>query len=348
MSDDRQRQARSFGSVADAYDRGRPTYPSDAASWLATGVVPDDDSPGAQQLSVLELGAGTGKLTRVLHAQGHDVHATEPDEAMLAILRRDLPDVRSSASGAEKIPLGDASVDVVVAAQCFHWFDADAALEEISRVLKPGGHLALVWHRRDERIPWVKKLGRIIGTQDHATDPAAALVSSPLFGEVEEQTFTHWQVVNRRSIVDLVRSRSHVAMMDDAEREATIEALLALYDDYGRGMDGMQLPYRTRCLRSRALPRPRPAPVPRPEPARSTSTDPALDLPALALDPLLQPTVPIARADLAAAGLSRTRSGALRPSRDLLVDSADRMPQVAWRDPLDPGDDTGTLLIDFR
>ena len=263
MSDDRHDQARSFGSVADAYDRGRPTYPADAVSWLATGEVPDDPST-SPQLTVLELGAGTGKLTRTLVAQGHDLHASEPDQAMLEILRRDLPDVPTSLTGAESIPLGDSSVDVVIAAQCFHWFDAEAALAEIARVLKPGGHLSLVWHWRDERIPWVKKLGRIIGTQDHVADPASALVESDLFGDVEEQTFKHWQVVNRRTIVDLVHSRSNVAMMSETERAATIEALLALYDDYGRGMDGMQLPYLTRCFRARVRPlaAPEPAPVP--------------------------------------------------------------------------------------
>ena len=351
MSDDRHDQARSFGSVADAYDRGRPTYPADAVSWLATGEVPDDPST-SPQLTVLELGAGTGKLTRTLVAQGHDLHASEPDQAMLEILRRDLPDVPTSLTGAESIPLGDSSVDVVIAAQCFHWFDAEAALAEIARVLKPGGHLSLVWHWRDERIPWVKKLGRIIGTQDHVADPASALVESDLFGDVEEQTFKHWQVVNRRTIVDLVHSRSNVAMMSETERAATIEALLALYDDYGRGMDGMQLPYLTRCFRSRVLPRRVPAPAPAaastPTGAATsgersrTSTDPALDLPALALDPLVQPTVPLSVSDLVSAGLSR------RPGVDPLADSADRMPRVAFSDHRDPSDDTGMLLIDFR
>ena len=342
MSDDRHDQARSFGSVADAYDRGRPSYGADAVSWLLTGAVPDEGA-GVEQQSVLELGAGTGKLTRTLVEQGHDVHASEPDEAMLAILRRDLPEVRTSLTGAEDIPLNDASVDVVVAAQSFHWFDAEAALDEISRVLKPGGHLALTWHWRDERIPWVKKLGRIIGTQDHVADPAAALVDSDFFGDVAEQTFKHWQVVNRRSIVDLVRSRSNVATMSESERTSTIESLLALYDDYGRGMDGMQLPYLTRCFRSQVLPRPKAAPAP-PEDVvvPRTSTDPALDLPALALDPLTQPTVPISVSDFVAAGLTR------RPGVDPLSDSADRMPRVAFRDHRDPGEDTGMLLIDFR
>lgn len=234
--------AKSFGSVADAYDRGRPTYPRDAAVWLT----------GSEPLRVLELGAGTGKLTEQLVALGHDVHATDPDPAMLAILERNLPGVQSSRAPAEEIPAGDASYDVVVSAQAFHWFDLDKALPEIQRVLRPRGRLSLVWNQRDERIPWVKKLGRIIGTQDQLRDPAASFAESGLFGDVEEEAFRFWQVVDRRSIQDLVRSRSNVAVLSPAEQDAKMAEVLAFYDDYGRGMDGMQLPYAARCFRAQA------------------------------------------------------------------------------------------------
>ena len=295
--------ARSFGGVADAYDRGRPTYPDDAVAWLV----------GAEQATVLELGAGTGKLTERLVAAGHDVHATEPDEAMLAVLQRKLPDVRTSATGAEAIPVQDQSVDVVVAAQCYHWFDPAVALPEIARVLRPGGVFATVWNQRDERIPWVRKLGRVIGTQENSLDdPLAAVAASVEFGDVEAETFKHWQVVDRRSIQDLVRSRSNVAVMDDAQRERTIADLLALYDDYGRGMDGMQLPYRTACFRSVV--------------AERVTTVP---------EPVLEPTVPI----------SLTSSVPPYPSGDdPMVDSAHTLPRVA----AGLGDDGGMLLIDFR
>jgi len=232
--------ARSFGGVADAYDRGRPTYPRDAAVWLT----------GEQPTTVLELGAGTGKLTRQLVGLGHDVHATDPDEAMLAVLRRDLPDVRATVGGAEEIAAPDASYDVVVSAQAFHWFDLDRALPEIARVLKPGGRLALVWNERDERIPWVRKLGRIIGTQEHDTDPTGPVSTCGHFGFVEDATFKHWQGVDRASILDLVLSRSHVAVLDEEGRAAKLDEVRAFYDDYGRGMDGMQLPYVVRCFRA--------------------------------------------------------------------------------------------------
>jgi len=233
-----QEHARSFGSVADAYDRARPGYPEAAARWLI----------GRDAAVVLELGAGTGQLTETLVSLGHDVHATDPDEAMLARLRERVPGVRATVAGAEEIPAADESVDVVVVAQAFHWFDQERALPEIVRVLKPGGHLALVWNDRDERIPWVRRLGAVLGSQEQLREPHEALAGD-LFGEVEEERFTHWQQINRASIVDLALSRSHVAVLDTEAREAKLAEVLAFYDDYGRGMDGMQLPYVAHCYR---------------------------------------------------------------------------------------------------
>ena len=238
--------ARSFGGVVDSYDRGRPSYPREAAAWLA----------GDQPLSVLELGAGTGKLTEQLVALGHDVHATDPDAAMLARLQERLPEVRTSQSAAEEIPAGDRSYDVVVSAQAFHWFDLDRALPEIARVLNAGGHLSLVWNQRDERVPWVRRLGAIIGTQEQLREPAAALQGSKLFDEVEETEFRFRQQIDKRSIKDLVLSRSNIATLPPERREAKLAEVAAFYEEYGRGMDGMQLPYAARCFRSRVLDRP--------------------------------------------------------------------------------------------
>jgi ubiquinone/menaquinone biosynthesis C-methylase UbiE len=233
-------RARSFGSVAEAYDRGRPAYPADAVAWLA----------GGEARVVLELGAGTGKLTRELVDQGHAVFATDPDEAMLAVLRERVPEVSAKVATAEEIPANDRSVDVVVVAQAFHWFDHEVALPEIARVLKPGGHVALVWNSRDERIPWVRRMGAILGRQDLDTSSAERLVHSDLFGFMEEATFKHWQEIDRETILDMARSRSSFAVMDDGERERHLAEVLAFYDDYGRGMDGMRIPYVTRCYRA--------------------------------------------------------------------------------------------------
>jgi SAM-dependent methyltransferase len=249
MDDDAQRQARSFGTVAAAYDRGRPTFPLEAARWLA----------GSEPTTLLELGAGTGKLTTQLVALGHDVHATEPDAAMLAVLREALPDVPTSESPAEEIPLPDRSVDVVVAAQAFHWFDHDRALPEIARVLRPGGHLAIAWNIRDERIPWVRRLGALLGSPGAASEStnfSDVLVRSDLFGFVEEKGFPFWQEVNRHTIVDMAASRSYVATLDEEARAARLAEVRAFYDDFGRGMDGMQLPYRCECYRAKVVDRP--------------------------------------------------------------------------------------------
>ncbi len=258
--------ARSFGGVAKAYERGRPTYPADAVRWML----------GEQPRSVLELGAGTGKLTRVLVAMGHDVHATDPDEAMLAVLEAQVPGVRTTVAGAEEIPLADRTVDAVVAAQAFHWFDLDRALPEIARVLRPGGRVCLVWNQRNEKIPWVRRLGALIGTQEQLRDPAEALIFSELFGFVEDREFSHWQTIDRKTIQDLVLSRSNVAVLDEAGRAAKLAEVLAFYDDFGRGMDGMQLPYVTCCYTAHVLDRPdRPAS----DPDDSSDPRPAGDIP---------------------------------------------------------------------
>src|SRR5262245_57888935 len=142
--DERRGRASSFGEVAEAYERARPGYPDDAVRWLT----------GAEPCDVVDLGAGTGKLTRSLVGLGHRVIAVEPLPGMLEQLRGAVPRATALSGSAEAIPLADASADVVVCAQSFHWFDHETALPEIARVLRPGGRLALVWNTRDDRDPF--------------------------------------------------------------------------------------------------------------------------------------------------------------------------------------------------
>jgi SAM-dependent methyltransferase len=240
------RLSESFGAVAEAYDRGRPSYPADAVAWLLDGDAK----------IVLELGAGTGKLTRQMVDLGHAVFATEKDPAMLAVLERRVPEVSAKVAGAEEIPANDRSVDVVVAAQAFHWFDHDVAIPEMARVLKPGGHVALVWNSFDKRIPWVRKLVEVVGEHSASSGSSQeALADSDLFGEVESERFALWQDVTRDTLVDIIASRSYVASLPEAEREAKLDAVRALYDDYGRGHDGMQLPYVVDCFRAKVIDR---------------------------------------------------------------------------------------------
>jgi SAM-dependent methyltransferase len=232
--------ALSFASVAEAYDRARPSYPAETVEWLV----------GHTRARVVELGAGTGKLTELLVAAGHDVIATDPLSEMLSHLRTRVPEAQAAVATAEQIPVPSRSVDVVVCAQSFHWFDHPTALPEIARVLRPGGKLALVWNARDEGIPWVRKLGALIGSADNREDLAAPAEESADFGWVEKHEFRFWQTLRRDNLFDLIRSRSYVALLGTDERQDLLDRVGALYDDYGRGPDGMQLPYLTRCYRA--------------------------------------------------------------------------------------------------
>lgn len=152
LVDDRGR-ARAFGGVADAYDRARPSYPIQAVRWLL--------EPGC--LDVIDIGAGTGKLTSMLVAEGHRVVAVEPLAPMRAKLTRALPAVRVLAGRAEDIPAADRCADVVVVGQAFHWFDAAPALKEIAHVLRPGGILGLLWNFRDRSQAWMRELAAVAG-----------------------------------------------------------------------------------------------------------------------------------------------------------------------------------------
>lgn len=241
--------ARSFSLVVDSYDRARPSYPAEAAAWLTSGLT---TGPGR----VLELGAGTGKLTEPLTALGHRVLATDPLEPMLRRLAERLPRTSAVLAVAEQIPVATRSMDVVVCGQAFHWFDLDRALPEIARVLRPGGEIALAWILRDERVPWVRRLGTLIDTPAQANDPTNALIGSHYFGYVESQTFRFWHRLDQDTLRDLVRSRSNIALMTEARRHRVLAGVDALYAEYGRGHDGMLMPYQTHCYRAVLRPQP--------------------------------------------------------------------------------------------
>ena len=229
-----------FADVADAYERGRPGYPSEAVLWMA----------GPEPVDVVDLGAGTGKLTRVLVALGHRVTAVEPLDAMRAELQAAIPQAHALAGSAEAMPLPDASADVVASAQAFHWFDHDAALPEIARVLRPGGRIALVWNSRDDSDPWMAQLSAIIGNETiEESDVAPVLDESTLFGTVETARFTFEQHLDREGLLDLVLSRSYLAKLPPPERDPVLDAVGRLYDETTTG-DGVRLAYVTECFRA--------------------------------------------------------------------------------------------------
>jgi ubiquinone/menaquinone biosynthesis C-methylase UbiE len=237
-------RATSFGRVAEAYERARPGYPDDAVRWLA-GETPCD---------VVDLGAGTGKLTRSLVAHGHRVTAIEPLEEMLVQLRNAVPGATAVRGSAETIPLPDGSADVVTCAQAFHWFDQIVALPEIARVLRPGGLIALVWNTRDDDEAWVAELtDTVIGRSEFRAGGVKSVVAnideSGLYGPVGHATFTHEQMLTRDALMELVRSRSQCAVLPEEERGIVLARVGALFDAHAA--DGMlRMPYATECFRA--------------------------------------------------------------------------------------------------
>jgi SAM-dependent methyltransferase len=233
-----------FAEVAGAYERARPGYPEEAVRWLA----------GDEPRDVVDLGAGTGKLTRALVALGHRVTAIEPLPEMLELLPQNAPGAFAILGNAEVIPLPDAHADVVTCGQSFHWFDHPVALPEIARVLRSGGRLALVWNTRDEREPWVARLSKLIGSESTgAGDVQLPIRESGLFGDVEAAEFASEQVLDRETMLDLVLSRSYCAKLPPLERVPILEAVGALYDEVA-GPDGIRLPYVTECYRAELAP----------------------------------------------------------------------------------------------
>jgi SAM-dependent methyltransferase len=239
--------ARGFDRAADAYERGRPGYPEPAVAWLveALGI-----GPGR---AVVDLAAGTGKLTRQLLPSGAGLVAVEPVAGMRARLAASLPGVRVAAGTAEAMPLPDGSADVVVAGQAFHWFDGVRALAEVHRVLRPGGGLGLIWNVRDESVPWVAQLTRII--EPHRGDAPRyqsgrwreAFAATSLFEPLREHGFSHEQRGDRAMVRDRIGSVSFVASLDPAVRAAVLAEVDELLDQHPalRGRPTVTLPYRT-------------------------------------------------------------------------------------------------------
>ena len=231
-----------YSRASGAYEAGRPGYPQDAVALLAAelelGAVRD----------VLDLAAGTGKLTRELAAMGARVVAVEPVDEMRAALAESLPSVRALAGTAEAIPLDPASVDAVVVGQAFHWFRGDEALAEIHRVLRSGGHLGLMWNLRDESVPWVAELTRIMephrGSAPRAVSGAwrEAFEQTRLFDPLRLATFHHLHRLSNEGLVARVASVSFVAALPDDQRERVLAQVRDLLSAQGADVE---LPYRT-------------------------------------------------------------------------------------------------------
>jgi len=239
--------AQGFAAHADTYARGRPDYPAELAGWLR-------DTLGlAAGRRVVDLGAGTGKFTRLLVPTGASVVAVEPVAEMRAQLAARLPEVTALAGTAESMPLPDASVDAVVCAQAFHWFANHAAMREIRRVLRPGGKLGLVWNVRDESVGWVARLTAIMtpfegdaprfykGDWKHVF-PADGF--GPL--QLTRLPYTHTGAPEQ-VVVDRVMSVSFIASLPAAQQDAVRAQLHAVIatDPALQGRDVVSFPYST-------------------------------------------------------------------------------------------------------
>lgn len=226
-------RAGSFGAAAVVYDRSRPGYPVEAVRF----ALPD----GARR--VLDLGAGTGKLTQVLLDLGLDVVAVEPSEQM----REMLPARCEALDGtAEALPLADASVDAVLVGEAFHWFDRDRALAEIARVLRPGGTLGLLWNVRDESVQWVRTVWEAFDAEryEDVTTPPFASVDG--LSALEHGDFFNNQSLDEDMLVDLVASRSAVITLPEDDRVSLLKRVRALAPPD----EPFDLPYRTHTWRS--------------------------------------------------------------------------------------------------
>jgi SAM-dependent methyltransferase len=256
--DERLLHRSSFGAAAAAYAEHRPDYAQAAVRWAI------EPAPGPR---VLDLGAGTGKLTATLAALGAEVIAVEPDPGMLTELRRALPAVRALPGSAEEIPLPDASVDAVLAGHALHWFDMAVAGPEIARVLEPGGILAGLWNVIDNRVDWVAGLERVsgsaaVGPRDTLSSWRAATAETHLpdgglvarFGSPEQAEFPHGHRRTADSLVATIATRAGVLVMPEQEQEATlgrIRGFLASRPETARGE--FTLPMLTGVLRVRRL-----------------------------------------------------------------------------------------------
>ena len=243
---ERRRRALSFGAGAHAYERSRPDYPDASVDWLLPAGV----------RRVLDLGAGTGKLTSSLVARGLDVVAVDPSPGMLARLLERWPDVAIREGAAEAIPLPDASVDAILVAQAWHWFDPIAATAEVARVLRPGGTLGLIWNTRDIGIDWVARLGRIMdGGHEAAGYSGEPDVGTP-FGPLARREESWGYELDEDALLDLAGSRSAFLTMPEPGRRATLAAIRALFDEVAGASRAdparraITLPYRTRSFRT--------------------------------------------------------------------------------------------------
>ena len=233
---------RGFASAADVYEDSRPGYPAEAIAWLADQLELRPDR------TVVDLAAGTGKLTRPLTPTGATVIAIEPVDEMRDALTRTTPGADARPGTAERTGLPDASADAVTVAQAFHWFDGPAALAEIHRVLRPAGRLALVWNIRDLDDPVQHDIDQLF-TRYRGDTPShrsgrwrTALKKTDLFASRARTEFPNVQQLDADSLVRRVASTSFIAELPEPERRRVLDRARAIADALPKRFD---FPYTT-------------------------------------------------------------------------------------------------------
>jgi len=213
--------ARAFGSRAEEYEDGRPGWPADAVADLVARL---------DAHTVLDLAAGTGKLTRILVAHASEVFAIEPVDGMRAVLEQQVPQARILTGAAEAIPLPDASLDAVFVAEAFHWFDLERAPAEIARVLRPGGWLAVLWNYLARPLDWADEAYTAVKPYriDHARGPdkvpwREAIES--VFGPMHEETVDHDHETDRERVIAEISSHSGVGALPPDQLQVALDAV---------------------------------------------------------------------------------------------------------------------------
>jgi len=249
----------SFGAIAQDYDRLRPGPPEAAVDWLV---------PAGCQAAV-DLGAGTGLLTRALARKVPQVVAVEPDPRMAAVLRARsaearLDGIRVAQSRGEHIPLPDASADAVFASSAWHWLDPDRAPQEIARVLRDGGRLGVIWITRDRGADWVREVEAIrdnaAGAADDGKDRWARhrrelTLPGQLFGDVETASFASIRRMTTVDFVDMLATYSSAITANPQERAVALDRARAVLERRFPGAAEIDVPMRSWCYRAGRLAR---------------------------------------------------------------------------------------------
>lgn len=226
----------------------RTPYPPAAVEWMLA----------EESLRVLDIGTGTGSLARMAAAAGHEVFCLDREVASVSVAALKLGTRVHVAGRAEALPFRSGNFDVVTVAQSLHKFAPGLALAEMARVLRPGGHLAVIYNTRDDTVPWVKRLTRLMRaadpdsmTGDFGDDSVDTIVESPYFDAPERRDFRNWVPIARDGLIDMVRRRPATAALPEEEREQLLADVGALYDSSARPPEPLLLPFQASCWRAR-------------------------------------------------------------------------------------------------